>query len=82
MVFAIAQQADPYSTFVLTDSESAARLEVVPQRGGLITRWHIQDQPILYFDEARFANPELSVRGGVPILFPIAGNLPDNTYTL
>ncbi|HEY9909922.1 MAG TPA: aldose epimerase, partial [Thermosynechococcaceae cyanobacterium] len=28
-----------------------------------------------------FTDPSLSVRGGNPILFPICGNLPDNTYT-
>jgi galactose mutarotase-like enzyme len=36
---------------------------------------------MLYLDVERFANPELSIRGGVPILFPICGNLPDNCYT-
>ncbi|MBD3562708.1 aldose epimerase, partial [Planktothrix sp. FACHB-1355] len=36
---------------------------------------------ILYLDAERFADPNLSVRGGIPILFPICGNLPDNTYT-
>nr|WP_228035112.1 aldose epimerase [Oculatella sp. LEGE 06141] len=57
------------------------RLEVVPERGGIITRWQVQGKDILYLDEARFANPELSVRGGIPVLFPICGNLPDNTYS-
>jgi galactose mutarotase-like enzyme len=41
----------------------------------------LKGQEILYLDTERFANPELSIRGGVPILFPICGNLPDNTYT-
>jgi galactose mutarotase-like enzyme len=59
-----------------------SRLEVVPERGGIITSWQVQNQEILYLDEERFANPQLSVRGGIPILFPICGNLPDNTYTL
>jgi galactose mutarotase-like enzyme len=59
-----------------------SRLEVVPERGGIITSWQVQNQEILYLDQERFANPQLSVRGGIPILFPICGNLPDNTYTL
>ncbi|KAF3885042.1 MULTISPECIES: aldose epimerase family protein [Nostocales] len=58
-----------------------SRLEVVPERGGIIIGWRVEGQDILYLDEERFANPELSVRGGVPILFPICGNLPDNLYT-
>ncbi|MGQ9871484.1 aldose epimerase family protein [Leptodesmis sp.] len=52
----------------------------MPERGGIITRWQVQGQDILYLDAARFADPTLTVRGGVPILFPICGNLPDNQY--
>ncbi len=64
--------------------ENAARtafIEAVPSRGGIVTRWNLQGQEILYLDEARFADPTLSVRGGIPILFPICGNLPGNVYT-
>lgn len=81
-MFAIALKADRYPTYVLSDSQTGARLEVVPERGGIVTCWQIQGQDILYFDQERFANPQLSVRGGIPILFPICGNLPDNTYSL
>ncbi|MDF5720775.1 MAG: aldose epimerase [Rhizonema sp. PD37] len=58
-----------------------SRLEVLPDRGGIITSWSVEGQEILYLDKERLANPQLSVRGGVPILFPICGNLPDDTYT-
>lgn len=70
-----------YKTYILSDSNSAARLEVVPERGGIITGWQVQGKELLYLDQDRFANPDLSVRGGIPILFPICGNLPGNTYT-
>lgn len=59
-----------------------SRLEILPGRGGIITSWRVENQEILYLDEERLANPQLSIRGGIPILFPICGNLPDNTYTL
>lgn len=59
-----------------------SRLEILPERGGIITSWRVENQEILYLDEERLANPQLSIRGGIPILFPICGNLPDNTYTL
>ncbi|ASC70085.1 Aldose-1-epimerase [Halomicronema hongdechloris C2206] len=81
-MFAIAVKAEQYPTYLLSDTDADAKVTVVPQRGGLITHWQINDQDILYFDAERFANPELSVRGGIPILFPICGNLPDHTYTL
>lgn len=79
-MFAIAVKQDQYQTYILEDQQAHARLEVVPARGGMITNWRIQGQPILYMDAARFANPQMSVRGGVPILFPICGDLPDDTF--
>ncbi len=68
-----------YKTYILKNSE--ARLEVVPERGGIVTSWQVQDQEMLYLDRERFTHPDLSVRGGIPILFPICGNLPDNCYS-
>jgi len=70
-----------YTTYILTDPIAQTRLEVVPERGGIITRWQVRGQDLLYLDGDRFADPSLSVRGGIPILFPICGNLPNNTYT-
>ncbi|ACK70663.1 Aldose 1-epimerase [Gloeothece citriformis PCC 7424] len=88
-MFTISLKTNQYLTYILRDDEALSSLEVVPERGGIITRWKVQGQDILYLDEERFTNPQLSVRGGIPILFPICGNLPDNifnyqgqTYTL
>jgi D-hexose-6-phosphate mutarotase len=33
----------------------------------MITRWQVQGQDILYLDAERFADPTLTVRGGVPM---------------
>ncbi len=63
-MFAIAVQPGQYRTYVLSDQAARSRLEVVPERGGMITRWQVQDQELLYLDRERFANPELTVRGG------------------
>jgi len=65
----------------LLDPTAGSRLTLIPERGGMITQWQAASQEILYLDQARFANPSLSVRGGIPILFPICGNLPGNTYS-
>jgi galactose mutarotase-like enzyme len=80
-MFAIAVKQEQYRTYILSDQTSLARLEIVPERGGIVTRWAIQGQEILYLDQERFQYPTLSVRGGIPILFPICGNLPNNQYT-
>ncbi len=81
-MFAVALKTDHYPTYLLSDVDTDSRLEIVPDRGGLATRWQVGGQEIFYFDTERFANPELSVRGGIPILFPICGNVPDNQYSL
>ncbi|NJN91228.1 MAG: aldose epimerase [Leptolyngbyaceae cyanobacterium SL_5_14] len=80
-MFAIDLEQKQYKTYILSDQTAQSRLEVVPERGGIITSWQVRGREMLYLDTERFANPELTVRGGIPILFPICGNLPDNTYT-
>lgn len=79
-MFKVAIANQQYQTYILTDEAVQSRLEVVPERGGIITRWQVQGKDILYLDAERFADPTLTVRGGIPILFPICGNLPDNQY--
>lgn len=81
-MFTIAVEPSQYKTYILSDETAQSQLAVVPERGGIITRWKWQQEEILYLDQDRFANPSLSVRGGIPLLFPICGNLPDDTYTL
>ncbi|BAQ59790.1 galactose mutarotase and related enzymes [Geminocystis sp. NIES-3708] len=79
-MFNIAIKQEEYLTYILKDLDSNSRLEIVPEKGGIVTDWTIQGQKILYLDQERFKNPQLSVRGGIPILFPICGNLPDNIF--
>ena len=80
-MFAIALEEKQYSTYILSDDTTDSCIEVVPERGGIVTRWQVQGQEILYLDTERFKNPEMSVRGGIPILFPICGNVVGDTYT-
>ncbi len=70
-----------YKTYTLANQDASSRLEVIPERGGIVTRWQVQGKDIFYLDTDRLTHPELSVRGGIPILFPICGNLPDNAYS-
>ena len=50
-------------------------IKFCPERGGVITNWVSDGNEILYFDETRFIDKTKSIRGGIPILFPICGNL-------
>ena len=64
------------------DPAGADLLRIVPERGGLVTGWRCAGEEILYFDAERFADPAKSVRGGIPVLFPICGGLPNNQLPL
>lgn len=79
---ALTHRDAPYPHWEFQDPDSGDRLRLVPERGGLITGWRCQGRELLYLDEARFADPALSVRGGMPVLFPICGGLPDNRLPL
>lgn len=76
----IAIEQQQYKTYVLSDGN--AQVSVVPERGGIVTRWQIGGKDVFYLDGDRFKDPALTVRGGIPILFPICGNLVEDTYSL
>ena len=73
---------DPYPHWLFTHPDCGDSLRLVPERGGLVTGWRSGGRDWLYLDEARFADPALSVRGGIPVLFPICGNLPGDRLPL
>lgn len=79
-MFNISQEQKQYHTYILTDEDAQSQIEVVPERGGIITQWRINNKDILYLDKERYADPNKTVRGGVPILFPICGDLPDDIF--
>ena len=54
--------------------------ELAPGRGGLITRFAVDGDEILYLDRKTFLDRKQNVRGGIPVLFPIAGRLTGDRY--
>lgn len=65
-------------TYRLHDAESF--FEVVPERGGIITRFSIAGKDVFYLNEETLYKKDANVRGGLPILFPISGQLVDGKY--
>jgi len=57
-------------------TNDVARVEVHPARGGLVARFDVGGQPVLYLDEATLRDTSKNVRGGIPVLFPFAGRPP------
>ncbi len=76
------QQSAPYAHWEFVHPSSGDRLRVVPERGGLVTEWLCNGREMLYFDQERYADPAKSIRGGIPVLFPICGNLPNDCLPL
>ncbi len=81
-MFSINVEQRQYETYILADEKAKSELEVLPKRGGIATKWRIDGKEVFYLDEERLKNPEMSIRGGNPILFPICGNLVDDAYTI
>src|SRR3954447_18304010 len=61
-------------------TDGAARAEIVPARGAIVSRFDVGDTQILYLDRATLDDPAKNVRGGVPFLFPTAGRLQGDRY--
>jgi galactose mutarotase-like enzyme len=53
-----------------------ARAVIAPHRGAICKRLRIGGEELLYLDQATFDDPAKNVRGGIPVLFPIAGKPP------
>lgn len=58
----------------------SAVAEVAPSRGGIVTRFAVGDDEVLYLDPLTLADRTQKVRGGIPVLFPIAGRLSGDRY--
>ncbi len=65
---------------VLRDEQADATAELLPERGALISRFDVAGDALLYLDEATVADRSKNVRGGIPLLFPTAGKLPEGRY--
>ena len=68
------QRSEPYPHWSFTTA-TGDELRIVPERGGLVTGWRSGGEEWLYFDAERYADPTKSIRGGIPVLFPICGGL-------
>lgn len=63
------------------NNRDGGEVSFAPERGGIITSLKLDGKEILYLDEETFNNLNSSVKGGIPILFPNAGPIPDEIKT-
>lgn len=76
-----AKIVEPLGTLQRVRLESPLGLvEILPERGALVSRWRVGDEELLYLDESTVLDSLKNVRGGVPLLWPVAGRIPGNRY--
>lgn len=73
-------KANPIETWRI--EAGTAVCEVAPSRGGIVTRFCVDGDEILYMDQATLRDRNQKVRGGIPVLFPIAGALAADRYEI
>jgi galactose mutarotase-like enzyme len=68
-------------TFIeLRNEANTSWLKVVPERGGIITSLGLESKELLFLNETTLHDKQKNIRGGIPILFPISGQLTNGEY--
>ncbi|HVZ75482.1 MAG TPA: hypothetical protein VHJ20_24080 [Polyangia bacterium] len=80
--YEVVRTQDPLETHLLLDHEAKARVAIAPPRGGMVTRFVVGESNVLYLNPETLADPTKNVRGGIPVLFPIAGRLAGDAYSV
>lgn len=79
-MYAYHTRQEEFETYILQNENGSISLEIVPERGCIISQYIVNNELIFYLDEQTLANPDVNVRGGNPILFPISSYLENNQY--
>lgn len=79
--FSIQHTHEVFDTLHLRDESLDAHVTIVPARGALVSGYSLGDREVLYLDRATLDDTTKNVRGGIPVLFPIAGRLAGDRYT-
>jgi len=69
-----------YTIYELSDSTTSSWVKVAPERGGIIIGFGVNGEELLFLNKETFFDSAANVRGGIPILFPISGQLTNGEY--
>ncbi|MFB1049956.1 aldose epimerase [Paraliobacillus sp. JSM ZJ581] len=64
----------------LSNEDDSSWIKVCPERGGIIIGYGVNGKEYLYLNEETLYDRKQNIRGGIPILFPISGQLKDKQY--
>ncbi|WP_138754914.1 aldose epimerase [Paenibacillus sinopodophylli] len=79
--YEVRSYTDTYTLYELTEESSQSRVIVCPERGGIVIGCQLHGLELFYLDKSTFEHPTANIRGGNPILFPICGQLEQQSYT-
>ncbi|MFD2044769.1 aldose epimerase [Ornithinibacillus salinisoli] len=69
-----------FTMYQLSNADFSAWLTICPERGGIITSFGVDGNEQLYLNKETLYDRSKNIRGGIPILFPIAGELKQGKY--
>ncbi|THF78036.1 aldose epimerase family protein [Cohnella fermenti] len=78
--YRISSYEDTYRIYELTDEATDSHVLICPERGGIVIGCKLRGKELLYLDRATFLDPTANIRGGIPVLFPICGQLVGGEY--
>jgi galactose mutarotase-like enzyme len=78
--YTIRTYTDGFPLYELREESTDSSFVVCPERGGIATSCRLHGQELFYLDRETFLNPQANIRGGNPVLFPIAGQLVNGEY--
>ncbi|WP_123054565.1 aldose epimerase [Clostridium sp. JN-1] len=81
-MFKVKEFDDKFKMYRLEDDKNNSWVNICPERGGIVTSFGVNGKEILYLNKDTFYDKSKNVRGGIPVLFPLCGQLPAQKYSL
>lgn len=79
-MYSVKEYEDKFKMYELRDESTNSWVRVCPERGAIITSYGVHGTELLYLDKDTFYDEMANIRGGIPILFPISGQLELGKY--
>jgi galactose mutarotase-like enzyme len=81
-MYSVREYEDKFKMYELIEENTNSWVKVCPERGAIITSFGVSGKELLYLDKDTFYDQNANIRGGIPILFPICGQLEQGEYEL
>lgn len=81
-MYSVREYEDKFKMYELREESTNSSISLCPERGAIITSFAVGGKEILYLDKDTFYDLNANIRGGIPILFPISGQLREGKYEL